>query len=99
MPSRALKKLLQVLSSLGLIIFVLSAFGANQKLNINTASVEQLAEVMKGVGPKKALAIVKYRHQHGPFSSVDELVKVKGIGPVTLKKNRAKIMVDETNCR
>jgi len=59
--------------------------GASEKLNINTATVEQLQGV-KGIGPKTAEAIVAYRTEHGAFKSVDELEGVKGIGKKSLKK-------------
>ncbi|MBC6907460.1 helix-hairpin-helix domain-containing protein [Saccharophagus sp. K07] len=61
---------------------------ADIKVNINTASADALAEILNGVGPAKAAAIVAYRDEHGPFTSVDDLIKVKGIGPATLEKNR-----------
>jgi len=47
-------------------------------VNLNTAPPELLA-VLPGVGPSKALGIVAYRARH-PFRTVDELVRVKGIG-------------------
>lgn len=50
-----------------------------QKLNINTADVTQLTKI-KGLGQKKAQAIVTYIQQNGELSSVGELVNVKGIG-------------------
>ena len=56
-------------------------------LNINTATAKEL-EVLPGVGPKIAERIVKYRKDNGPFSSVDDLTKVKGIGPKKLEKMR-----------
>jgi competence protein ComEA len=62
-------------------------------LDINTASAEQIAEAMVGVGESKADAIIAFRKQHGPFKTVDDLVMVKGIGEKTLEKNRANIMV------
>lgn len=62
-------------------------------LNINNASIEQL-EKMKGIGARKAQAIVEYRLQHGNFSKVDDIVKVKGIGSSFLEKNRAWLSVE-----
>lgn len=62
-------------------------------VDINTASAEQLAQSLKGVGPAKAESIVAYRETHGPFQSVDQLVEVKGIGASTVNKNRELIMV------
>ncbi len=49
---------------------------------------------LKGVGAKRAQAIVDYRKAHGPFKSADELALVKGIGPSAIDKNRADIRVD-----
>ncbi|HHJ19401.1 MAG TPA: helix-hairpin-helix domain-containing protein [Gammaproteobacteria bacterium] len=57
-------------------------------VNINTASATELAESINGVGMKIAQEIVRYREQHGPFKTVDELTNIKGIGPVTIDKNR-----------
>ncbi|MGI1669201.1 MAG: helix-hairpin-helix domain-containing protein [Neptuniibacter sp.] len=57
-------------------------------VDINSASAEQLAKNLNGVGPAKAAAIVAYRDTHGPFESVDQLAKVKGIGSGTVEKNR-----------
>jgi competence protein ComEA len=56
------------------------------KVNINTASVEQLT-TLPGVGPKLAARIVEYRQKSGSFRSTQELLNVKGIG----EKNYAKI--------
>jgi len=56
---------------------------SDNKININLASKEQL-QTLSGIGPSKADAIIKYREQHGPFKSVDELVNVNGIGQKTL---------------
>ncbi|MCM3627237.1 ComEA family DNA-binding protein [Paenibacillus glycanilyticus] len=52
---------------------------AEGKLDINRASAEQL-DTLKGIGPAKAQAIIADREQNGPFQSVDDLLRVKGIG-------------------
>ncbi|WP_230409120.1 ComEA family DNA-binding protein [Zooshikella harenae] len=62
-----------------------------QSININTATVEQIADVLVGVGPSKAQAIVDYREEFGAFGSLDEVEQVKGIGKKTLDKNKEKI--------
>jgi competence protein ComEA len=49
------------------------------KLDINRATAEQL-DSLKGIGPAKAQAILADREQNGPFQSVDDLLRVKGIG-------------------
>jgi len=56
-------------------------------LNINTASAQQISQALKGIGPKKAQAIIDYRENYGNFTHVDELTAVKGIGKSTLEKN------------
>lgn len=55
------------------------------KININTATEAQLDE-LPGIGPTKAKDIAIYRAQHGLFKTVNDLDKVKGIGPATIKK-------------
>jgi competence protein ComEA len=50
------------------------------KVNINSATVADF-DTLPGIGPVLAQKIVDYRDQHGPFSSVQDLMKVSGIGP------------------
>jgi comEA protein len=56
-------------------------------VNINTADATQLA-LLPGIGPKAADSIIEYRKSAGDFTSIDDLVKVKGIGPKTMEKLR-----------
>ncbi|WP_448682082.1 ComEA family DNA-binding protein [Pseudomonas nicosulfuronedens] len=62
-----------------------------EAVNINTASAEELQKSLKGIGKVKAQAIVDYRTSNGPFTTVDQLLEVKGIGKGTLDKNRDRI--------
>jgi len=55
------------------------------KININEADLETLQE-LKGVGPKTALKIYNHREEKGKFTSLTELINVKGIGKKTLAK-------------
>ena len=57
-------------------------------VNINTASAEEIADVLPGIGKVKAQRIVEYREAAGGFDSVDELTRVKGIGEKTLENIR-----------
>ncbi len=52
---------------------------ANSKININTATQEEL-DSLPGIGPSTALKIINYRKEHGKFSKVEELKNVSGIG-------------------
>lgn len=63
---------------------------ATGSVNINTASLDELC-ALEGIGPKKARAIIDYREANGPFASPDDLCNVRGIGKVTLEKNRQRI--------
>jgi len=63
-------------------------------VNLNSADVQTLTRELKGIGETKAKAIIAYREAHGPFTSVEDLLEVKGIGAATLEKNRAKISVN-----
>ena len=63
-------------------------------VNINSADAATLARELKGVGLKRAQAIVDYRTKHGPFKSADELVLVKGLGRKAIDKNRSDIRFD-----
>ena len=64
------------------------------KINLNTATAEALQKALSGIGAAKAEAIVAYRSENGAFTSVDELIEVKGIGKALLDKNREKLAVD-----
>lgn len=57
------------------------------KLDLNSASAEAL-ETLPGVGPRKATQIAEDRARRGPFSSVDDLDRVKGVGPSTVQQLR-----------
>jgi len=62
-------------------------------IDINSADAKTLATTIKGIGAKKAEAIVAYRVQHGPFKSIEELAQVKGIGKKTIEMNRSNLIV------
>ncbi|WP_295797976.1 ComEA family DNA-binding protein [uncultured Microbulbifer sp.] len=62
-------------------------------VNVNTATAEELSEVLVGVGESRAALIVQYREQHGEFTSVEQLLEIKGIGMATLEKNKERIQL------
>lgn len=65
---------------------------SNGKININTASSEQL-QTLSGIGPSMASRIIEYREANGKFASVEDLTKVSGIGEKTLSKFIADICI------
>jgi competence protein ComEA len=82
---------MNVLKSLLLSLAFSAAAFAGTPVNVNTADAPAIAQAMKGVGLKKAEAIVAYRKEHGAFKSLDQLAGVKGIGLKTVEKNREAI--------
>jgi competence protein ComEA len=72
---------------------------AAEPVNVNTASAEEIAEGLNGVGLSKAALIVEYRKANGPFIHADELVNVKGIGVRTIDKNKDMILLQEVGAQ
>jgi len=72
-----------------------SVFAA-QPVNINTADAQTLSSSITGIGSSKAQAIVAYRSKNGPFQSVADLAKVKGIGSKTVIKNKQNLSIGST---
>ena len=79
----------KLLLSLVLSLFSALAFAV---VNVNTASQSEL-ESLSGIGPVKAKAIIDDRAKNGPFKSVEDLDRVKGIGMVTIEKLRKDISI------
>jgi len=73
-----------------LLVGLLVSFSAFS-VNINVASVAELAAGLKGIGESKAAAIVAYREANGDFKTLKDLTKVKGVGAATVDKNREDI--------
>lgn len=64
-----------------------SSVAAHRLIDVNAAGAEELA-LLPGVGPAIAGRIVSDRADRGPFASIDELRRVKGIGAATLERIR-----------
>ena len=62
-----------------------SADVTDSRINVNTASVDQLTE-LPGIGPSLAAKIIEYRTAHGAFTQLSDLDNVSGIGPSLLEK-------------
>lgn len=65
------------------------------QVNINTAGVERLAQVLSGVGLSKAQEIVNYRETYGKFHVANDLVEVKGIGERIVLANEDRILIGD----
>ncbi|MBM9513986.1 ComEA family DNA-binding protein [Desulfogranum marinum] len=78
--------------TLTLFFVLFFAVAALAKVNINTATVDELTS-LPGIGQAKAEAIVKYRDQAGKFKTVEDVTNVKGIGDKMLKKIKSEITV------
>ena len=79
-------------------VFILAGFAISgaedsQKININTASAEELLQ-LKGIGEKKAALIIEFREKQGPFELPEDLMKVPGIGTKTFEANKEQIEVE-----
>ncbi|QUI82118.1 helix-hairpin-helix domain-containing protein [Xanthomonas arboricola pv. corylina] len=94
--SVAMKSFTVALKSLLLALLLSSNAYALDKVDINTASAEELDKVLTNVGRSKAEAIVEHRQANGPFKSAEELALVKGIGLKTVERNRDLIEVGAT---
>lgn len=64
-----------------------------EKVNINTASLINF-EKIRGLGKKKASAIVDYRNKNGSFHSIEDLLKVPGIGEKLLSKFKNQLTLE-----
>ena len=68
------------------------------KVNINTASVDQLS-ALPGIGPKLAARIVEYRQKSGAFRSTQDLMNVKGVGEKNFARIQPHLTVGESAAR
>lgn len=62
-----------------------------QKINLNKADVSALTGSFKGIGKKRAEAIIAYRESHSGIKSIEELAEIKGFGQKFVDKNRTQL--------
>jgi len=84
-----------ILAAISLVLILFTAqVSIAEPININQADAKTIAKNLKGIGEKKAEAIVAYRDLHGPFKNHKALTAVKGIGAKTVEKNRDDILFE-----
>ncbi len=78
---------------LALLIIFLTLSHPTLAIDINTATAQEMAHELSGIGPVKAQRIVEYREKIGGFISMEQLMEIKGIGAKTLERNRDRIQI------
>ena len=73
----------------------LGAQAEEDRVDVNTADAQTIAQVLVGVGQAKAEAIVAYREENGRFESIEDLARVRGIGEATVKRNESRISLGD----
>ena len=81
------------LQAMALSVLFAGAAHAADSVDINTADAQTIDRVLVNIGPSKAQAIVAHREANGPYKSLEQLAKVKGIGLKTVEKNRDRIQL------
>ena len=92
---KATKRMIVLLVALAMVMaFSAPSWAADAgKINLNKATAAELSQ-LKGIGMKYAEKIVEFRDKNGPFKQVEDLLKVQGIGPKILEKNKDRITVE-----
>ncbi len=87
-----MSRFIKTLTATVLLAFASLAQAAS--VNINTASADELANALNGIGLAKANAIVEFRDSNGAFVSIEDIVLVNGIGDALLERNREQIVIE-----
>ncbi len=92
-PLRTRRRLVAVgaILAAGLTVMVPAFAGP---VNVNAADARTLHKELVGIGPAKAQAIVAAREKNGPFKSLDEVARVKGVGKKLVDRNRGNLRLD-----
>ncbi len=90
---RATMTLIAVLTTALMMAWVVPVLaGDASKVNINTASIEELL-TLDGIGDAYAQRIIEFRDKNGPFQKPEDILKVKGIGEKIYDANQDRIIV------
>jgi competence protein ComEA len=88
------KIIIATIMGIFLVVSGVAMVSAMEKVNINTASAEELT-ALKNVGPKTAQAIIVYRKAHKGFKTPGEITQIKGVGEKTFQDNKDMIVVKD----
>ncbi len=90
-----IRKVYFILILVALVSFMggLASAEENAKVNINTATAEELS-TLEGIGEMKAESIIEFRGNHGHFTKIEDLKNVKGIGDKIFEKIKDQITVE-----
>ncbi len=90
-----IRKVCFILILVALVSFMggLASAEENAKVNINTATAEELS-TLEGIGEMKAASIIEFRDNHGNFTKIEDLKNVKGIGDKIFEKIKDQITVE-----
>ena len=93
--TKMMGKLFCAAAMLGILMSGVLFAEESAKININSASVQELTQLDK-VGEKYAERIVAYRNENGMFKTPEDIMKVQGIGPKVWELNKDRIIVGDT---
>jgi competence protein ComEA len=90
-----IRKVYFILILVALVSFMggLASAEENAKVNINTATAEELS-TLEGIGEMKAESIIEFRDNHGHFTKIEDLKNVKGIGDKIFEKIKDQVTVE-----
>ncbi|RKX59198.1 MAG: hypothetical protein DRP29_05115 [Thermodesulfobacteriota bacterium] len=91
-------KLIFIINFFYFLLFWFSFGFSQEKINLNEATFKELKS-LPGIGPKIAQRIIKFREKYGPFNSIEDLLKVKGIGKKKLEILKNYLTVEEIKNR
>ena len=92
---RATMTLIAVLTTALMMAWVVPVLaGDASKININTATIEELI-TLEGIGDTYAQRIIEFRDKNGPFQKAEDILKVKGIGEKIYEANQDRIVVSD----
>ena len=94
MQKRVMKNFLIIFTVIFALAGTSQPIQANDLINVNTATRDQLVTI-KGIGKKTAARIIEYREDNGGFTSIEDLIFIKGIGTKKMEKFRKVLSVSD----